>query len=314
LTLAGFSGHHGGMIKEPLSTDVLASLSGIACDGMDILLLEHGSVRATILNASRLVNEMRVNHRLGILESLALGYAYMGALLCTTQMKGTDRMTLAMDCDGPLAGFAVEGNAEGQVKGYLKVDQIPLDHPLENFDLAPFIGGGRLTVTKTLSNTTQPFTGTIELAHGSIARDLTRYFQLSEQIQTAIALSIWFDPAGAIRGAGGLFLQALPGAEEQILEDLDDWITEIPSIGKLLANGHTPTGIMREHFRAFHPELVGSRAAEFFCHCDSRRFLAYLRSLPETERAALRAHDPEKVVIHCHNCGTEYFFPHEELG
>lgn len=302
------------MIKEPLSEAVLDGLSGIAADGMDILLLEHGSVRATILSATRLVNEMRANHRLGILESLALGYAYMGGLLCTSQMKGTDRMTLAMDCDGPMAGFAVESNAEGQVRGYLKVDTIPLEQPLESFDLAPFIGGGSLTVTKILSNTTQPFIGTIELEHGSIARDLTRYFQLSEQVATAIALSVWFDPNGVIRGSGGLFLQALPGADEQILEDLDDWITEIPSIGKLLAGGKTPTGIMHEHFRAFHPETVGSRAAEFFCPCESRRFLSYLRSLPETERAALRAHDPEKVVIHCHNCGTEYFFPHEELG
>jgi molecular chaperone Hsp33 len=229
-------------------------------------------------------------------------------------MKGTDRMSLALDCDGPLAGFAVESNAEGQVRGYLKVDRIPLEQPVESFDLSPYIGAGSLTVTKTLSSSTQPFSGTVELEHGSIARDLTRYFQLSEQIQTAIALSVWFDPRGMVRGAGGLFLQALPGADEQILEDLDDWITEIPSIGKLLAEGQTPTGIMREQFRAFHPELVGSRGAEFYCACEAARFRSYLRSLPLAERLALREHDPEKVVIHCHNCGTEYIFGHGDIN
>jgi molecular chaperone Hsp33 len=302
------------MIKAPLPETVNAGLAGTASDGMDILLLEHGSVRASILNATRLVNEMRANHALGILESLALGYAYMGALLCTNQLKGTDRLMLSMDCTGPLAGFAVESNAEGQVKGYLKVDHIPLEQPVESFDLSPFIGGGTLTVTKTLSNTNRPFSGTIELAHGSIARDLTRYFQLSEQINTAIALSVWFDTAGVIRGAGGLFLQALPGADEQILEDLDDWITEIPSIGKLLAEGQTPTGIMHSQFHAFRPEMIGSRAAEFHCPCDSQRFLAYLRSLPDSERVALQSHDPDKVVVHCHNCGTEYIYRHESLA
>ena len=301
------------MIKEPLSDKVLQGLASVSADGMDILMLEHGSVRATILNATRLVNETRANHSLGILETLALGYAYMGALLCTNQMKGTDRMSLSMECSGPMAGFAVESNAEGQVKGYLKVDHIPLDAPLESFDLSPFIQTGTLTVTKTLSNTNKPFSGTVELTHGSIARDLTRYFQLSEQIQTAIALSVWFDPEGIVRGAGGLFLQALPGADSQILEDLDDWITEIPSIGKLLADGQTPTGIMHSQFHAFRPEMVGSRAAEFHCPCDAQRFGAYLRSLPDSERIALAAHDPDKVVVKCHNCGTEYIYRHDEL-
>ncbi len=301
------------MTKEPLSPQVLAGLATVAADGMDVFLLEHGAVRASILNASRLVNEMRFNHNLGILETLALAYAYMGALLCTNQLKGTDRLTMTMDCTGPLAGFSVESNASGQVRGYLKVDHIPLDKPLESFDLAPFIQGGSLTVTRTLSDTNKPFSGTIELTHGSIAQDLTRYFQLSEQIQTAIALSVWFDADGLARGAGGLFLQAMPGADEQILEDLDDWISEIPSIGKLLAEGQTPTGLIQQHFRAFHPELVGSRPAEFHCPCERRRYLAYLRALPASEWAALRQHDPDKVVIHCHNCGTEYLYGHDEL-
>lgn len=301
------------MEKINLDSLTAAHLDTIARDGMDIFLLEDAQVRACVLNGTRLVNELRANHHLGILESLALGHASIGAILCTNQLKGEDRFVLSMECEGPLKGFAVECSAEGQVRGYLKVDEIPVSAPVETFDLSPFIGKGHLAVTKILQNAKEPFTGTVELQHGSIAQDLVHYFHSSEQIQTAIALSIFFDSQGMIRGAGGIFLQALPNADPQVLEDLEDWLKEIPSIGKTLSEGCTPSQLMHQQFRAFRPEMVGSRDAEFFCPCNRERFLRYLLTMNEADRQALRIHNPDSVTVTCHNCATSYQYGHDEI-
>ena len=301
------------MDKISLEPETTRHLESIARDGMDIFLLEDAQVRACILNASLLVNELRANHQLGILESLALSHAAMGAVLCTNQMKSGDRCLLSLDCEGPLKGFAVESSAEGQVRGYLKVDHLELTAPVSSFELASYIGDGHLTVTKILQNSREPSTGTVALVNKSIAGDLTHYFLVSEQIQTAIALSVFFDPQGMIRGAGGLFLQALPGADPQVLEDLEDWLREIPSIGRSLAEAITPSQLLHQQFKAFRPEMVGSRDAEFFCPCNRERFLVYLLSMNQADRAALRVHNPEQVTVTCHNCATSYHYRHSEI-
>lgn len=313
MTVSAVPCHHGPMILQALDPSMEEHLSGMARDGMDLFLLEKGSIRASVLHASRMVNEMRRNHRTGILETVALAYAYMGGLLAGSTLKGNDRMNISMDCEGPLRGFSVDANASGQVRGYLKADHIPLDHPLDSFDLAPFIGAGSLTVTRHTGDSLQPFSGTVELAHGSIALDLARYFLLSEQIPTALSLSVYFDARGEVMGAGGLLIQAMPDASEQIREDLDDWLAEIPSLGRMFSENRTGSRIMHEVFAAFYPDQVGSRDVSFHCSCSREGFLAYLRSLPEKEKIALRDHDPHKVEVVCHNCGTSYSFPHQEM-
>lgn len=302
------------MIQKNLSPAVETHLTALAADGMDFFLLENGTIRASILHASRMVNEMRANHGTGILETIALAYAYMGTLLASSTLKGNDRMNMAMDCEGPLRGFSVDANAAGQVRGYLKTDHIQLDRPVESFDLSPFIGRGHLNVSRFSGEAIQPFTGTIELAHGSIALDLARYFLVSEQIPTAISLSVFFDPHGEVLGAGGLLIQAMPDATEQIREDLDDWLAEIPSLGRMFSEERTGSRILHEVFAAFGPELVGSRDVSFHCPCTRTMFLEYLRGLPQDEKQALLAHDSEKVQVRCHNCASLYAFPHQEIA
>ena len=53
-------------------------------DGLQTFLLAGNSIRGSFIEATRMVNQMRWNHDLGILETLVLGHAYMGASLMTT--------------------------------------------------------------------------------------------------------------------------------------------------------------------------------------------------------------------------------------
>ena len=101
---------------ETLKEKLIAS----AKDRLHRFLLAGGDIRGAIMNATRMVNEMRANHELGILETLVLGRTYIGAGLMAADLKSDDRISLKFDCSGPIKGLVVEANAFGEVRGFLK--------------------------------------------------------------------------------------------------------------------------------------------------------------------------------------------------
>lgn len=302
------------MIAQPIrDTSLREHIDGIAQDGVDIFLLKDGQVRGSVVHATRMVNQMRQNHTLGIIETLILGHAYIAAALLTAQIKGGDKIRLSINCDGPAKGLSVESRATGQVRGYLHRVPIPVEAPPESFDLAPFIGGGSLSVTKELEVAKHPFTGEIALEEGSIARDLARYFLYSEQTHTAFNLSVKFDTEGRVIGAGGIFLQALPGADEETLSTVEDTLRELPSIGESFAEGRTGVTIVKERFGDFEPDLIGTRNAEFYCGCSKERFGRFIGKISMEELESIREEGPFPLKTTCHNCNSTYTFSKEEI-
>ncbi len=203
------------MIKKTIEGESLKErLLASAKDRIYNFLLADGAVRGAILHGTRMVNEMRANHELGIFETLVLGRAYLGAGLMSANLKGTDAISLKIECAGPIKGLTVEANAFGEVRGFLKNVPIPIDRPIQDFNLSSFFGAGFLSVIRTIEDAKHPFTGKIALQYGNIAQDLANYYLKSEQIPTAFNLSIKYDPEGEVTGAGGLFLQTMPRADD----------------------------------------------------------------------------------------------------
>ena len=184
--------------KKPYGDTLKEKLLASAKDRLHKFLLADGAVRGAIMNGTRMVNEMRANHELGILETLVLGRAYLGVVLMAADLKSNDRISVKFDCSGPIKGLVVEANAFGEVRGFLKQVPIPIDKPMESFDLSPFFRAGFLSVTKYLEDAKQPFTGQVMLKYGNIAQDLANYYLTSEQVPTAFNLSIKFDTEGQV--------------------------------------------------------------------------------------------------------------------
>jgi molecular chaperone Hsp33 len=284
-----------------------------ARDRIATFLLAGSRVRGAILNGTRMVNEMRANHGLGILETLVLGRAYLGIGLMAAGLKGRDRVALQINCSGPIKGLSVEANAFGEVRGYLKRVPIPLDTPLENFDLSRFFGAGLLAVTRTLQDAKQSFTGQVELRHGNIAQDLAHYYLTSEQIHTAFNLSIKFNKNGEVTGAGGLFLQAMPQAEDHLTAELEALVLNFPSLGEVFTGEQTPEMVTAEAFAAYFPKFLSDRRVEFMCHCSRDRLHNLLTMLPINDLKDLRDNGPFPIEMRCHNCNTAYEFSRAEL-
>ena len=207
------------MIKTPIEGEELrAHLAGLADDSKDIFLLSQGQVRLTLVSATHVVNQMKANHRLGLLETYVLGQAYIAGLLLTSTIKGDDRIQMSIECGGPIKGISVEAWACGAVRGYLLENPIHLDSPLMSLDTSMLFGPGFITISKVLEGSREPVSGTVMLQYGNIAKDLAVYFDESEQTPTLFYLSLHFDRSGNVMGAGGLFLQAMPGCSQDVLE------------------------------------------------------------------------------------------------
>ncbi|MGB5748615.1 MAG: Hsp33 family molecular chaperone HslO [Desulfobacterales bacterium] len=295
---------------ETLKDQLLAG----AKDRLYNFLLADGAMRGVIMNGTRMINEMRANHELGILETLVLGRAYLGAGLMSADLKSNDRISIKIDCSGPIKGLVVETNAFGEVRGFLKRVPIPIEKPMESFDLSPFFGAGFLLVTKYLEDAKQPFTGQVMLKYGNIAKDLANYYLTSEQVPTAFNLSIKFDKQGQVTGAGGLFLQAMPQADDVLAGNMEDRVTSLPSLGEVFTEDKYPEALVAEAFKDYSPRILANRRIEFMCHCNPERIRNLLTLLPIDELKDIRDKGPFPVEINCHHCNTSYRFTREDIA
>ena len=299
--------------KQPFGADLKEKLQASARDRVHKFLLADNTVRGAFINGTRMVNEMRANFGYGILETLISGHAYLAAGLLSANLKGNDRVALDINCSGPVKGLSVEVNSFGEVRGYLKNYPIPLDKPLEDFDMSKFFGNGLIKITKYLEDLKQPYTGQTILQYGNIAEDLAYYFFTSEQTPTVFNLSVQFDNDGNVTGAGGLFLQAMPGASEATLEQLENIISKLESPGALMAENQEPGEIIETSFKELGPKVLDSYRIEFFCRCSDKTIGNYIQMLPVEDLAEIAQNGPFPVVTTCHNCNTEYHFSKEDI-
>lgn len=305
----------GAMEKRSLPGDSLKErLRANRRDQLYQFLLDYGGIRGAVLHATRVVAEMRANHRLGPLETLVLGQAYVAAGLMSVNLKSPESLTLKVDCSGPIGGLTVDGNAFGEVRGYLAQDPIPVAAERGVPRLRDLFGSGTLAVTKHLRDGGHPFTGMVEMRYGSLAEDLSYYFTTSEQTPSALSLSVAFDAAGQLTGAGGVFLQALPGARDEQVRDVERLLRQLPSIGAAFAAGEAPDALLERSFGAHEPVIIARRRVVFMCHCSADRFRGHLGALPRAELQDILARGPLPLQTTCHYCNTTYQFDRGQIA
>jgi molecular chaperone Hsp33 len=146
-----------------------------------------------------------------------------------------------------------------------------------------------------------------------MAKDLAHYYLTSEQIPTSFSLSIKFDTEGKVAAAGGMFLQAMPDADDAMIREIEKRVVSLPSIGELLAEGTAPSDIVLTGFGDFAPRLIDQREVGFVCHCNRDEIRNILLMLPIDELKDLQAEGPFPVEIRCHHCNARYAFDREQI-
>ncbi|RLC03725.1 MAG: Hsp33 family molecular chaperone HslO [Deltaproteobacteria bacterium] len=303
------------MIKKDIfNKDVKEQFKASAKDRLYRFIMADRTIKGAVVHSTRMVNEMRANHELGPLETLVLGQGYIAAsLLCSGLKDKNDRVSMSIQCSGPIKGLDVESNMFGEVRGYLKVPKIEVKHPEKIKYLSTLYGAGFLTIRKYLDNAPTPYSGQVALEHGSIAEDLANYFLISEQIPTGFTLSVFFDDKEDVKGAGGIFLQALPGADPSKVNEAEKMIQNIDSLGELFAKGYTPEEIIHKEFLKLEPQFLNNSRIEFFCRCSKNKMKGYLKTLPKEEKKDMMQNGPFPIEVRCHHCNSVYHFSENDL-
>lgn len=297
------------MIKKDIyDGDLKARLRASAQDRLHRFLFADGMMRGAMLNATQMVNEMRANHELGPIETLLLGQAYMAGALLTFNLKGKDRIALHIECSGAVKGLDVEANVFGEVRGFLKNSSFSKDLDGDERSISSLLGAGFLTVTRYLEEAKTPYSGKVMLEYGSIAEDLANYFVQSEQTPTAFVLSLHFDENNQVDGAGGLVIQAMPGAEEAVVKKAEALLKNLSSLGELFSSGAGAEQLILEHFDGMAPQLLENHRVEFFCRCSDDLMAGYLARLPKNDLKDIATKGPFPLELRCHNCNSIYRF------
>lgn len=277
-----------------------------------------GAVRCMAAVTTNLVAEAQRRHKTSPTVAAALGRTLTGTLLLGSSLKELDRLTVQIIGDGPIGGLTAEANARGQVRGYVRNPEAnPALNERGKFDVRGVVGNGMFYVMREsgydIGLYREPYRGSVPLMSGEIAEDFAYYLTKSEQIPSAVMLTVFLrasQPDEAyVTAAGGVMIQIMPGADEKMIAAIE---AGVPQTTKMIREGARPVDLLRTALGPLELEILDERPVSFACTCSHERFASILGSIDRKELEAMLREDKGAVMI-CHFCNETYRIDEAEL-
>ncbi len=272
-------------------------------------LIYNNQLTLSVLDTTDMVNEAIRIHKLSPLSAAALGRTLTVCTFMSSNLKSDeDKLSVTVAGDGVGGKITVCGNGKLNMRGFIDNPQAEL--PLRKdgkLDVGGCVGKGRLTVVRSMG-LKEPYSGSAELVSGEIAEDFTAYYAFSEQTPTAIALGVRIGKDLTCVGAGGVIIQALPGASEEALFMAEDVMSQLGSVSSLIETIGAE-GIIDKHFGDIHYEKY---TPEYKCLCSRDYIEQVLISLGKDELYDII--DKEgKITVDCQFCDKKYVFDKRDV-
>lgn len=276
------------------------------------IITENGTVRALACVTTGLVNDACQRQGAWPTAAVALGRGLTAGVLMGALLKTGERVALSFEGNGPLKKVLVEADANGAVRGYVRVPAVHMETLDGRLDVASALGkAGLLTVTKDLGMK-QPYRGIVPLATSEIGEDLALYLTESEQTPSAVGLGVLVEPDNSVSAAGGFLIQTLPPGDEKVVDQLMARLAELPPLTTLLHEGNSPEQLLERLFADIPYRTIEKRALAFVCSCSRERIERVLLSLGKKELSALLEEQGETEVT-CEFCQELYHFDRPDL-
>lgn len=264
---------------------------------------------------TNLVRETYARHHLSLTASAALGRLLSGAALLGATLKGRERMTLQVAGDGPLGGLVADSALKASdvigARGYAQRPgvEIPLNAS-NKFDVATAVGKGFLQVTRSFE-IGQPYVGIVPLRSGEIGDDIAGYLAHSQQIPSVVALGVLANREGIV-ASGGIIAQVLPGADEVVLQRLEQSAQTMAPVTRQIAEGASPADLIRALTGDFPLRAVREYHVEFACRCSREAVETVLMGLGRDELEKIMREQTQAEAV-CEYCKKRYVFSADEL-
>jgi len=260
-------------------------------------------VRAAV--TTELCEAARRAHETSPTATAALGRALTAALLLGSLLKDRQSVLLQWRGGGPLGSVVAEGLADYRVRGYVARPRVDLPSRSGKLDVGGGVGcSGNLVVVKDLA-LRDPYVSTVPLQTGEIGDDLAYYLLVSEQIPAAVGLGVHVGPDYRIAAAGGVLVEALPGAPPELVDQVAENMGSLDSVTRILLRSPDPTALVDAALAGIpHGTNVLGRP-RFHCPCGPDRLDATLAALgPEEVRRAME--EEGGLRARCAFCATEW--------
>lgn len=272
-------------------------------------ITDDGFFKVSVVKTTDVVKAAREKHGLSLLSTVLLGRALTGAMLLASELKGEERVRLRLEGNGPVGVIASEANSAGEIRGYVENPLAELDYN-KAASLGDGIGLGVLSVSKTLYNEAKQTTGSVEIVRGNISEDLAHYLIQSEQVQSALHLDVHIDESGNITAAGGVLIQALPGAPADKITTIQDNFTTMPPLAEQFNTGNYIDDILCEIASPYKIKELDRYPVHFFCRCSKERFKSALQMIGKDDLESISDEGQELV---CHFCNEKYIINRDEI-
>lgn len=265
---------------------------------------EDGSFKVVLVESTQVGRDAYQRLACSPIALSLLTQAMTGALLLISDLKIETTTQLKFEGDGPLGSLIAEANSLGEVRGTANHLAIDFDPRAGQGLFQQAVGNGTLQVSRRIKGFDELYNSVVGI-EGEIAQTLSRYFLDSQQIPTGIRLGCQLDAEVGVLGAGGIMIQAMPGANENLLFILENRLMEIGDLGAYFAKPNGDEAIMDFLFEAMPIKRLADTEVRFHCGCSLERMEQVLAGLPKHELAEL-AQDPAGITISCNFCHHPY--------
>ncbi|MGM7637402.1 Hsp33 family molecular chaperone HslO [Bacillus sp. Hm123] len=272
-----------------------------------------GQVRAYAANTTETVGEAQSKHYTWPTASAALGRTMTVGAIMGAMLKGEEKLTIKLQGGGPIGLILVDANAKGEVRGYVTNPQTHFDlNQHGKLDVQRAVGtDGMLSVVKDVG-LRDHFTGQTPIVSGEIGEDFTYYFASSEQVPSAVGVGVLVNPDNSILAAGGFIIQIMPGASDETITHIEEKITNMTPISKLIEQGLTPEEILFYILGEENVRILEEMPLSFKCTCSKERFGNAIIGLGKTEIEEMITEEGQ-AEAQCHFCNETYLFTEDEL-
>ena len=266
-----------------------------------------GGVSLMALTATQLVRDATGLRPTSPTAASALGRAMMGSLLMAASKDSGESVQIQLRGKGPLGTVTAIADSDLRVRGTVAHREADLDLRRDGQpDVSKGIGRGILAIVRHHPSWREPYSGFVPMTLRDIAKDLTRYLMESEQAPSAMGLSVEHYDDGSLLGAAAFLVQALPGADDAVLAELEANVKALPRAAKLLAAEGAGADELLDRLAGDIELRERTRATPTFeCTCDKQRAAGALRMLEDAELRDL-IESGEGQEVECQFCGRAY--------
>ena len=265
-----------------------------------------GTLRGVAIRCTELARALSETHGLTGEDSRAFGEALVAGFVLSSYCKAGERMNLNIKGNGSAKQALIDAYADGTIRGYL-VPNAPSEK--QNYDLTgdgPW-GKGTLAVLRKRDDQdgAAPYIGTVPLVTGHLAKDLTFYWLQSEQVPSAVGIAVNLDADDRISSAGGFLVQAMPGASDEEVREIETQVTHLSNLANEVAADREPIYILSTIFQNMEFMLLEKKELRAQCTCSEARMRRALTLVGVAELQAM-IDEVGEAVVKCDFCETEY--------